>query len=525
MGNPIKKTESSLKDTSNSQHRYNLRKRNTKNEKDSTSHLRDEVHPRQVQVNDVVKHNWNMRSILVIAAIVIFGLSIALLYSEIGDPEINRDKRSFARVKEFKRGVDGPKSPPQQPKTYPSVDQSKMITGSLLTDPLIQSAMAKVKSTVPPAFLNIPVSTYISYSDVKYKGDVGTTCYWPYDLCIRKTATGDGVIVPDGPTQNIVKGVHTEDTAALRAQLDSMNIKATFFATGSNTYQFPQELVASDKSGHQIASHTWTHHPLTSLTNEQIVAEIMYTEAIIYKAIGKVPAYLRPPYGDVDDRVRAIANALGYRIALWDTDSNDTSGPETTVMNTIKSWFTSKTGFVSLEHDIEPATCRYAINSLKAVQKLGADFKLKIMPVGTCNGHPFYSYVQGDVPVVSPGTSDIANSGVTNTTSVESSLSQITTLATTTLNSDTVSGSVITTTTNSSLIATSATPSSSSSSTSTITVTSSTTVSKIQTTSPTALSPWENILKSFQPSSAARLIDRNYFISLFFVFFVFVFVS
>ena len=32
---------------------------------------------------------------------------------------------------------------------------------------------------------------------------------------------------------------------------------------------------------------------------------------------------IQPPFGDVDDRIRAIANALGLRTIIWQYDSND----------------------------------------------------------------------------------------------------------------------------------------------------------------------------------------------------------
>ena len=35
----------------------------------------------------------------------------------------------------------------------------------------------------------------------------------------------------------------------------------------------------------------------------------------------------RPPYGDVDDRVRAIAWQMGMRTVLWDEDTNDWNMP------------------------------------------------------------------------------------------------------------------------------------------------------------------------------------------------------
>lgn len=144
--------------------------------------------------------------------------------------------------------------------------------------------------------------------------------------------------------------------------------------------QYPADVKRAYQAGHEISGHTWTHHPLTSLTNEQVVAEIKYTEAMIYNATGVVPAMMRPPYGDVDDRVRAIIWALGYRNILWttnpDRDTGDvscghlcvisltypdpllqadgaTSAAEgAKILSTAQSqYFQAQPGFISLEHD------------------------------------------------------------------------------------------------------------------------------------------------------------------------------
>jgi len=40
-------------------------------------------------------------------------------------------------------------------------------------------------------------------------------------------------------------------------------------------------------------------------------------------AIGITPTCWRPPYGDVDDRIRAIAKGLGLQTVLWTYNSND----------------------------------------------------------------------------------------------------------------------------------------------------------------------------------------------------------
>ncbi|KAJ3123209.1 chitin deacetylase [Nowakowskiella sp. JEL0407] len=279
--------------------------------------------------------------------------------------------------------------------------------------------MSIVNKLVPKELRNIPVSTYIQYSNVIYKGDPMKNCYWPHNLCIRKsggkgfiadayTCRGNrrwGLTYDDGPTSHVLNGVHVSDTAQIRRYLKAVGVKASFFMAGTNIASYPEQARANVEEGHQVALHTWTHHPLTSCTNEQIVAEIKYTEAALYEATGKVATYLRPPYGDVDDRVRAIANALGYRIALWDaesTDSDDSYTP-TQVLNTIKSWFTRTDSFVSLQHDINTHTSSIAVNALKAIlayKKAHNNlFPLQISDMASCNHHKPYVYDKYNPPI------------------------------------------------------------------------------------------------------------------------------
>lgn len=62
---------------------------------------------------------------------------------------------------------------------------------------------------------------------------------------------------------------------------------------------------------------------MTTLSNEQVFAELYYTGKIIKTVLGVTPRCWHPPLGDVDDRVRKIADALGYRTILWQEDTDD----------------------------------------------------------------------------------------------------------------------------------------------------------------------------------------------------------
>lgn len=56
---------------------------------------------------------------------------------------------------------------------------------------------------------------------------------------------------------------------------------------------------------------------MTALTTNQAFAELYYTMMIIKDVMGITPTCWRPPYGDVDDRIRAIAQGLGLRTYMW----------------------------------------------------------------------------------------------------------------------------------------------------------------------------------------------------------------
>lgn len=104
--------------------------------------------------------------------------------------------------------------------------------------------------------------------------------------------------------------------------LKAHNLNTTFFAVGSRVVEYPPILVEEYMSGNEIAVHTWSHPAMTSQTNAQIVAELGWTRKAIQAVLGVTPVYWRPPYGDIDDRVRAIALAMGLVAVLWTTPPN-----------------------------------------------------------------------------------------------------------------------------------------------------------------------------------------------------------
>lgn len=55
---------------------------------------------------------------------------------------------------------------------------------------------------------------------------------------------------------------------------------------------------------------------MTSLTDEQAFAELYFSKKAIKDILGVTVRCWRPPYGDVDDRIRWIAQALDMQTVM-----------------------------------------------------------------------------------------------------------------------------------------------------------------------------------------------------------------
>ncbi|CAG8610508.1 352_t:CDS:2 [Paraglomus occultum] len=186
-------------------------------------------------------------------------------------------------------------------------------------------------------------------------------------------------------------------TSRLVDFLNAQNVKATFYVVGSQVYRYPDVLKKIYDSGHEIGVHTWSHSSLTSLSNEQIIAEIKHTELAVWQVTGIATRTIRPPYGDCDDRVRDIIRQLGYKLVLWDSDTQDylsNSNPKFD-LNWIAGNFTQwtskdkgKTGHISLEHDLFPQTTLAAERAVPILKKA----RYNMVTPATCNRISAYAF-------------------------------------------------------------------------------------------------------------------------------------
>lgn len=60
---------------------------------------------------------------------------------------------------------------------------------------------------------------------------------------------------------------------------------------------------------------------MTSFSNEVAFAELYYTRKLIKDILGVTPKCWRPPFGDVDNRVRVIAEGMNMTNIVWSDDT------------------------------------------------------------------------------------------------------------------------------------------------------------------------------------------------------------
>lgn len=130
--------------------------------------------------------------------------------------------------------------------------------------------------------------------------------------------------------------------------LEENNAKATFFMVGTEIASFPDEVKRMKKLGCELGNHTYDHTDLATLSSEDISSEIARVDQQLVDLTGQGASVVRPPYGSVNDTVKA---AVGTPMILWSIDTLDwkTLDVQSTVeevMNNVQD------GSIVLMHDI-----------------------------------------------------------------------------------------------------------------------------------------------------------------------------
>lgn len=110
--------------------------------------------------------------------------------------------------------------------------------------------------------------------------------------------------------------------------LDEYHVKATFFFRAKGVEANPSLAYTIAKRGHEIASHTYSHIDMDTLSEEEIKEEVIKAHETIAYAINEEPKrYLRPPRGIMTEEIVNVIGECNYDAVVmygpsaldWDT--------------------------------------------------------------------------------------------------------------------------------------------------------------------------------------------------------------
>lgn len=160
---------------------------------------------------------------------------------------------------------------------------------------------------------------------------------WLDDVCVT-AKTGYGCVVdlskpvisqPDTHGEpymaiTIDCAYYENQTDAILAVLDKYNVKATFFMTGYFIREFTDSARKIVEAGHEVGNHSNTHPHMTEMTSEyDIIRQIQRPAEDLKLYLGVTSRLFRPPFGEFNSMITAIARAEGQEVTLWTIDSHD----------------------------------------------------------------------------------------------------------------------------------------------------------------------------------------------------------
>ncbi|KAF9075809.1 glycoside hydrolase/deacetylase [Rhodocollybia butyracea] len=229
----------------------------------------------------------------------------------------------------------------QLPAKWTAALQSAMAAGKIPNIPQSTSPSPNTNPVYPDGY----DPTTLPVCSGTYKCKIATDTWDAPDNCL-------GVGFDDGPTPA---------SPPLLDFLQSNNQTATHFMIGTNIIANHESFTRSVLLGNDIAVHTWTHPYMTTLSNEDVLAQLGWTMQVIHDSTGgRVPRFWRPPYGDTDARVSAIAREVfGMDAIIWNQDTEDwslTTGGTTleAISSSMNTWLTGpkSPGLIILEHEL-----------------------------------------------------------------------------------------------------------------------------------------------------------------------------
>lgn len=156
-------------------------------------------------------------------------------------------------------------------------------------------------------------------------------------------------------------------TGELLDALEKYDAHATFFMLGQKVSQYKDAVKKMKKIGCELGSHSFNHPNLTEMGPDAIQKQMNDTNDKLEEAVGSKATVMRPPYGAINDTVKAN---VGLPMILWNIDTldwktRDAKKTVDTVMRQVGD------GDVILMHDIHSETIDAALDLIPKLEDAG----------------------------------------------------------------------------------------------------------------------------------------------------------
>ncbi|WP_417582241.1 polysaccharide deacetylase family protein [Pelagibacterium sp.] len=171
-------------------------------------------------------------------------------------------------------------------------------------------------------------------------------------------------------------GPRAGTTDSILDTLDQFGVKATFLMLGSSAERYPSLAREVAARGHTIGTHTYDHVDLSSLSNQEAIAEIYAGQQAVAAALAPdnlAPSrFFRFPYLAQNGLIRTSAVESRFIVLDVDIDSKDyyAETPQQVLERTLDRLDERGAGVV-LFHDIHLRTAALLPDFLKALQERG----------------------------------------------------------------------------------------------------------------------------------------------------------
>ncbi len=156
-------------------------------------------------------------------------------------------------------------------------------------------------------------------------------------------------------------------TDVLLDGLKERGIRATFFLIGMQIKDNEEIVRRMYREGHQIGNHTFEHVNLADVSCDSQKCQLFLCSEALSGVIGKKPDFIRPPFGEISEDLKAWADVP---VILWSVDTMDWTGKS---REEIAEYIADnvRPGDIVLMHDIYEESVAGALMAADALKREG----------------------------------------------------------------------------------------------------------------------------------------------------------